>query len=371
MFGVDMSERPPPKTPRWQFAALVALSLLLHAVGAQVLLPLLDAMRPTVWDEPVSVRLIDGDPLDALTPAQAAALEALERTAEEKPPEEKPEELEEELKLPDGQVVETPKPTEEKVPLSADYLAEHDTVVPEETRTEAFKVNPDVLSNQFSRDAKMKFEDLADVGATDVSSGATVGSLSDPSSAGKGPPRSLIPSMFAVTNKEGLAAPTRASSRDQELAGAPQNDLLTEKLGAAVALNTREFVGAEYMNRIRRVVNFYWNQNLGNLASSTRARLTRPSYTTGVAIVLNGDGALETISITREAGISPLDEAVVQAFRIAGPFPNPPEQLIRKDGRIYLSDFEFTVRLGQAQMQYQGIDPRAGVQFPGIMKSPR
>jgi TonB family protein len=87
--------------------------------------------------------------------------------------------------------------------------------------------------------------------------------------------------------------------------------------------------------------------------------------------VLNGDGALETISITREAGISPLDEAVVQAFRIAGPFPNPPEQLIRKDGRIYLSDFEFTVRLGQAQMQYQGIDPRAGVQFPGIMKSPR
>jgi hypothetical protein len=29
------------------------------------------------------------------------------------------------------------------------------------------------------------------------------------------------------------------------------------------------------------------------------------------------------------------------------------------------------VQLGRPQMQYQGIDPRAGVQFPGIMKSPR
>ncbi len=367
-----MTARPPSKTPRWQLAALVTLSLLLHVVGAWLAFPALLAMRPEVWDTPVSVRLIDGDPLDALTPAEVAALEALELAAAEKEPEpEKPEEPEPEHEMPDGQVVETPKPDQEKVPLAADYLAEHDNAVPNETRTEAFKVNPEVLSNQYSRDSKMKFEDVADVGATDVSTGATVGSLSDPAMSGKGPPRSIIPSMFAVTNKEGLAAPTRASSKDQDLAGAPQNDLLNEKLGAAVALNTREFVGAEYMNRIRRAVNYYWRQNLDNLASTTRVRLTRPSYTTGVAIVLNSDGALETISVTREAGVPPLDEAVVQAFRIAGPFPNPPEQLIKKDGRIYLSDLDFTVTIGQAQMQYQGIDPRAGVQFPGILKAPR
>jgi TonB family protein len=339
-------------------------------LGALVLVPLYERLRPITWDEPVSVRVIDGDPMDALTPDQAAALAALERAAEEEPePEEEPEEPEPEM--PDGQVVETPRPDEEKVPLAADYLAEHDNATREETRTEAFKVNPEVLSNQYARDAKMKFEDVADVGATEISTGATVGSLSDPSSAGKGPPRSLIPSLFAVTNKEGLAAPTRASSKDQELAGAPQNDLLDEKLGASVSLNTREFVGAEYLNRIRRAVNFYWKQNLDNLSSSARVRLTRPTYTTGVAIVLNVDGALESIRVTREAGLPPLDEAVVQAFRIAGPFPNPPEQLVRKDGRIYLSDIDFTVQIGQAQMQYQGIDPRAGVQFPGIVKSPR
>lgn len=367
-----MRAPPPSQRPRWQAASLVALSALLHLVAAVILLPLYERMRPPTWDPPVSVRLVDGDPLDALTPEQAAALAALERTLTEEEPETPDEEPEEpEPEMPDGQIVETPRPNEEKVPSEADYLAEHDNAVKEETRTEAFKVNPEVLSNQFSRESKMKFEDVVDVGATEISTGATIGSLSDPSTAGKGPPRSLIPSLFAVTNKEGLAAPTAASSKDQELAGAPQNDLLNEKLGAAVALNTREFVGAEYMNRIRRAVNFYWKQNLDNLSSSARVRLTRPSYTTGIAVVLNADGALESITVTREAGLPPLDEAVVQAFRIAGPFPNPPEQLVRKDGRIYLSDFDFTVQVGQARMDYQGIDPRAGVQFPGIVKSPR
>lgn len=361
---------PTPKNKlRWHFAALVVLSAVLHAVGAFVVVPWLTP-APAEWDPPVSVRMIDGDPLDALSPEQIARLDALEREIlkeEEAPPEEEPEEPEPEL--PDGQIVETPKPDEEKVPLKSDYLAEHDNAVPEETRTESYRVNPEVLSNQYSRESKMKFEDLADVGATEMSTGATVGSLSDPAAPGKGPPRSLIPSAFAITNKEGLAAPTRASSKDQDLAGAPQNDLLNEKLGASVALNTREFLGAEYMNRIRRAVNFYWKQSLDNLPPSIH--VSKPSYTTEVAIVLDGDGALETISITGESGIAALDEGVVQAFRMAGPFPNPPEQLIRKDGRIYIPDFDFTVQFGQAQMQYQGIDPRAGVQFPGIMKSPR
>ena len=71
------------------------------------------------------------------------------------------------------------------------------------------------------------------------------------------------------------------------------------------------------------------------------------------------------------SGNDPLDDAVVRAFRVAGPFPNPPDGLVAKDGRVYLPNMSFTVGVGQARMQYQGIDPRAGVQYPGILKSPR
>jgi len=362
-----MPARSPEPRERWRVALLVALSLLVHAVALPVVLPLLNRFDLSAYEEPISVRVIDGDPLDALTPDQLARLERLEAAIEEKTTE--PEEKEEpEPVMPDGQVVETVTPDEEKVPLVSEYLAEHNNAVPEETRTDAYRVNPDVLSNQYSKEAKLEFEDVIDVGAKDVSSGATVGSPNDPAP-GKGAPRSILPSPWALTNKEGMAAPTRASSSTQSLAGAPQNDLLDEKRGASVALNTREFIGAAYLNRIKRQVNFYWKQNIDNLSPSVR--LSKPNYSTVVAIVLSGEGALETLSITTESGSTPLDEAVVAAFRVAGPFPNPPEQLIRRDGRVYLSDLDFTVQLGQAKMQYQGIDPRGNVQFPGILKSPR
>ena len=358
--------RPSPGTgPR--LALLVLVSLALHAVGVPVAARWFPDFGIGAWEQPVSVRVIDGDALDALTEDQLASLEALEAAIEEEePPEKEPEEPEK--KLPDGQVVETTRPDEEKVPLDADYLAEHDNAVPKETRTEAYKVNPDVLSNQYSEDSKLEFQDLVDVGATDVSSGATIGNLAQPLP-GKGAPRSSIPSPWLLTNREGLAAPTAASSRDQSLSGAPQNDLLDEERGALVALNTREFIGSAYINRIKRQVNLYWKQNLDNLPSS--ARLSKPRYSTIVGIVLTSDGALENISITHESGSAPLDVCVTDAFRIVGPFPNPPEQLISRDGRVYLSDLDFEVQLGQAQMPYQGIDPRSGVQFPGILKSPR
>jgi hypothetical protein len=214
----------------------------------------------------------------------------------------------------------------------------------------------------------MVVEDLIDVGASEASTGARAGGILE-DMPGKGAPRSNVPSQFALTNKEGIAAPTLSSSAKQDLRGAPQNDLLKEKYGDFVALNTREFYGAEYMNRIRRAVNFYWKQNLDNLSSSVR--LGKPRYLTAVEVVLNADGVLESIKVVDDSGSTAIDDCVTEAFKIAGPYPNPPEQLIGRDNRVFLPQFDFEVTVGQAQMRYQGVDPRAGVQFPGILNAPR
>jgi hypothetical protein len=160
-----------------------------------------------------------------------------------------------------------------------------------------------------------------------------------------------------------------ASHAVSSFSGAPQNDLLDEKRGDQVAVNAKKFIYAAYINRIKRLVNYYWKQNVDNLPSSVR--LAKPRYRTEVNAVLNRDGMLEIIEVTHESGSGELDDCVVRAFRLAGPFPNPPAGLVEKDGRVYLPDMDFTVTLGQAQNQYQGIDPRAGVQFPGILKAPR
>lgn len=361
-------ETPEPRPPRgltWLVAVLVTVLVHLGFLAVVDRLGAVDWFRAVT--APVQVAVLGPAEVSTELRSRFAELDARlyevepEPAPEVPPPPEPPQ--------PDGQIVETVKPEQERVPVTAEYLDAHDNAVQEETRSARFKVNPDVLSNAWSPDARYRMEDVIDVGATEFSSGATAGGLPNEPDPGKGPPRTALPSQWSLTNKEGLASPTAASSRSQDLRGAPQNDRLDEKVGAVTALNTREFLYSEYYNRIRRLVNFYWNQNVSNLPSSVA--ISRSSYTTVVDVVLTGDGALDHIEVTEGSGLEPLDNCVVNAFRIAGPFPNPPAGMVAPDGRIYLGDFSFTVQYGRAQFQYRGIDPRAGVQFPGITRSPR
>lgn len=322
----------------------LGLSLLLHVA-------LLGGLAP-LWPALTKV-----DPKGRATPVTL-----LVTLPEEPPKPEEPEPPEDK-----GQIVDVAPPEVEERPDQADYLAEHDQVVEEETRTDRFRVNPEVLAPTYSREDAVKFEDLQDLNVKDPSTGAKVGNdRFDPARDGN---LASLPSPFTLTNKDGVQRPVPAASRDQSLSGSPSNDLVDEKLANAVALNTREILYAGYINRIKRLVSFYWSQNLDNLPHGLG--LSKPRYDTVVYVVLDGDGALESIEVTGESGVTPLDDAVVQAFRIAGPFPNPPEQLIAKDGRVYLDNMGFTVQTGQARNPYQGVDPRAGVTYPGILKATR
>ncbi|MCB9778080.1 MAG: TonB family protein [Alphaproteobacteria bacterium] len=273
-----------------------------------------------------------------------------------------------EPELPDkGQIVELPEPDHPERPEDAEYLAEYDITVPEETKTEQVRINPEVVADMYSEDDKLEFEEALDLDITEPSTGAQVGNDSfDPDQDGA---LASLPSPFALSNKDGLQKPVPASHRSQDIAGAPQNDLLDEEVGDRVALNAIEIKYADYVLRIRRLVNFYWEQNLDNLPRSTV--LSKPRYETVVDVVLDGNGALESIVVIGESGSEPIDQAVIDAFRIAGPFPNPPEQLIAKDGRVYLPDFSWTVEIGHARAPYMGVDPRGDVRFPGILKATR
>lgn len=324
---------------------MVALlgSLFLHAVGVWLLALVWPDLQPEPADyDTVPVRLV------------------VEVVPAEEPEEEPPE------RDLDGQLVDTPPPKEEERPEDYEFLAEHDRTVDKDTRDPRFRINPEVLSEEFNEDDELQFEDAVDLNMTDPSTGAQVGNdRFDPDRDGR---LAALPSPFQLTNRDGFQRPVPASSRASKRAGAPNNDLLDVEIGDRTQLSTRELIGAGYINRIRRLVNFYWKQNLDNLPKSVI--LARPRYTTGVDVVLDGHGALERIEVTLEAGSDPLDRAVVDAFRIAGPFPNPPPELIDIDGRIYLTNMQFTVELGRARAVYEGVDPRAGVRFPGLLNAP-
>jgi protein TonB len=341
--------RPEVRTWRGRVRVFVVAALLIHALLGFVAIEVVPKMpRPP-----------------RRTPMRFVMVEVPEKAKEEAPPEE---ELSEDPPIPelDGQIVELPPPDEEKRPEHADYLAEYDITVDKETRTRQFEVNPEILAPKWSEDQKMKQAEAQDLGMDKPSTGAQVGNNRKP--LGERGSIPALPSPWAMTNKEGFQDPTVGAGSTSDLAGAPQNDLLDEEVGDRVALNAKENLFVGYLNRIRRLVNFYWDQNLHNLPSGMA--LAKTSYATTVEVVLDGAGALEVIKVIRESGSPELDDCLVRAFRSAGPFPNPPEGLIEKDGRVYLPHMTFQVGLGQAKMNYGGVDPRAGVQFPGIMKSP-
>jgi len=332
------------RTPWSTLAFILILATLLDGVLVAGVLYAMGEFRP--------------EPPGRTRPVRLVILEPPEKTEEE--PEEEDPDFE-------GQIVEVAPPEVEEKPEDSDYLAEHDQVVEEETKTDKFKVNPEVLAKKYSREEQLQMEDLVDMNVDKQSTGATVGNERfDPDRDGT---LASLPSPWALTNKEGIQDPVMASHSAAMIAGAPQNDLLDERTSDEVNLNTKKYLYASYLKRIRRLVNFYWNQNLDNLPVSVK--FSKSKYHTNVNVILDSDGALEFIEVTGESGNSALDEAVVSAFKLAGPFPHPPEGLISKDGRVYLPDMGFEVKLGTARARYQGVDPRAGVQFPGILKSPR
>ncbi|MCB9685911.1 MAG: TonB family protein [Alphaproteobacteria bacterium] len=291
----------------------------------------------------------------------------MELVVVERPPPEPEPEVEPPEPVFEGQIVEVAPPEVEEVPEESEYLAQADHATEHETKTEKFEINPEVLAPTWSREQAAESEEAIDLNVERKSTGATVGNHRfDPDRDGA---LAALPSPWERTNKVGPQDPIPSSSRTASLSGAPQNDLLDEEVGDRVDLNTTKYPYASYIERIRRQVNYWWQQNLDNLPSSVR--LARDQYTSGVEVILNADGALEHIEVSKASGSPELDDCVVRAFRLAAPFENPPPGLVKPDGRVYLPDFDFTVQLSAARLQYEGVDPRAGVQFPGILKAPR
>ena len=262
-----------------------------------------------------------------------------------------------------GQIVELPESVQKEKPKEADYLAEEDHRVNEETASKNYSINPEVVASEYSEKSAVQYEDAIDVDATENSTGAQVGNLKNkPNQQGK---LFSNPSPFAKTNKEGLKKPTLASSTIQSLSGSPSNDMLNETKADRTQLNAHAYKYASYMNQIRRLVNFYWQQELDNLNSP----LSQEQYHTVVAVEITAAGVLSSIVVTKSSSSNPVDACVTKAFHHAGPFPEPPELLV-VNGVVQLPDFGFTLNVSGGHIKYGGVDPRAGVRFPGILKAP-
>lgn len=114
--------------------------------------------------------------------------------------------------------------------------------------------------------------------------------------------------------------------------------LKDQKTGNQTLLNTREFVYYTYYNRIRAQLEQYWGptikEKVRKIFAQGRKIASDEDHITRVLITLDKMGTLVNVQVVGASGVRDLDEAAIEAFRAAAPFPNPPLGIVDSDGTI-------------------------------------
>lgn len=126
-----------------------------------------------------------------------------------------------------------------------------------------------------------------------------------------------------------LGTPDESTTNDN-LTGV-KSDLITH-------LNTREYKYYGYYNRIKTQLNQWWvpkvQQKFTKMIRQGRTIASDSNKITKLVIILNGVGNLVNVKVLAESGIKDLDDAALEAFRSAAPFPNPPKGMVESDGTV-------------------------------------
>lgn len=141
------------------------------------------------------------------------------------------------------------------------------------------------------------------------------------------------------------AAETGAEKGEQSAT----NDYL-ENVGEDLVtkLNTKEFKYYGYYQRIKSQLNQWWGpkvrERVVRMFKKGRMLASEGNKTTKLIIILNDVGTLVRVQVLGESGIRDLDEAAIDAFRAAAPFPNPPKGIVDADGTVKIR-WDFVIEL--------------------------
>jgi hypothetical protein len=350
----------------------VALALLIHAeIGGVVGIALyfwaprqadIDAKRreAALRAEPISVSTVDDETARKIV----ADLERQEEKA--KQAEAKKEE--ESVKSP-GQVVDLPRPREERRPDEARFAAEYDSWVEKETRhyakfdpnsqqrhtgasdpskrnQPALTPNPSEIPaspgplamrtpveekrNQLARARPGEFSPRPE------SPGSDEQMQSDPDGAfahagGRGArpaPRNLAedesggqPGLYGLVPSEEQIARAVGSGTQDHLSDIDE--------GSETALNAKKWIYATFFNRVKERVRDHWKPAEEYQRRDPTGKIygAEDRYTL-LQVSLKADGSLANVSVAHTCGLDFLDDTAVTAFKEAQPFINPPRRLI-------------------------------------------
>ena len=140
------------------------------------------------------------------------------------------------------------------------------------------------------------------------------------------------PEPIIAQNKDG-----RENGKEGVTGPAANNDFVEDvALGDVTNLNTTEFKYYGFYHRIRQKLEQYWGNSIQEKAKklykSGRRLPASDNMITAITVILDDHGAIVDIKVDGTSGVRELDQAAIESFNKAGPFPNPPKGLL-VDGR--------------------------------------
>jgi protein TonB len=124
------------------------------------------------------------------------------------------------------------------------------------------------------------------------------------------------------------------------------DDKLNVDRGERTLLSTREYKFFGYYQRIKDLLRQYWKPNIEHQMARLWGKgkqVKEDELTTRVLVLLDEAGKISKISKIAGSGYIELDDAAIQAFQAAAPFPNPPKAMLDEDGFVRVNwDFILT-----------------------------
>ena len=127
---------------------------------------------------------------------------------------------------------------------------------------------------------------------------------------------------------------TSHASSEQKRGESSTNDFVEKiPLGDLTYLNTVEYKYYGFYHRIRQKLEQFWGRSIQEKAQSFlkhgRRVATDENLITSVEVTLDTTGHIVGISVKGSSGVKELDDAALESFNQAGPFPNPPKELVQ------------------------------------------
>jgi hypothetical protein len=354
----------------------VALAVLVHAetlgvVGLMLYFwaprqAELDARRREVAAraEPISVSTVDDNTARRI-------IADLERQEEKARQEQLKKEVES-TKAP-GQVVDLPRPRDERRPDEARFAAEYDSWVEKETKHYgkfdpnsrqhrdgdveqskrnsprltpepsdtpalpgplAMRVPSEEMRNSLSRmQPGYRANDSDRAGSDEQMPSDPEGAFSRVGSGAPRPRERSVDEPRQASGQPGLYGLVPSEEQIARSVGSGTQDYLDGiDEGGETALNAKRWVYATFFNRVKESVRDHWKPAEEYQRRDPTGRIygNEDRYTL-LQVALKADGSLAKVSVAHTCGLDFLDDTAVEAFKQAQPFLNPPRKLI-EDG---------------------------------------